>query len=97
MSRKHSMGRTEIRTALKVDFDKPAAEQPGLHVRILQLLGTQADGLRIDGIQIVGFHFCNFSLISHSKCLRIFSPVFRDDQEWRDCKDRMPRLDGRPD
>jgi formamidase len=70
------MGRTEIRTALKVDFDKPAAGQPGLHVRILQLLGTQADGLRIDGIQTVGFHFCNFFLISLAD-LGIKSPLFQ--------------------
>jgi hypothetical protein len=26
------MGIKGIRTALKVDFDKPASEQPGLHV-----------------------------------------------------------------
>ena len=28
------MGLTEIRTAMKVDLKKPAAEQPGLHVSL---------------------------------------------------------------
>ena len=28
------MGLNEIRTAMKVDLKKPAAEQPGLHVSI---------------------------------------------------------------
>lgn len=32
ISRNTIMGLKEIRTALKVDFDKPAWEQPGLHV-----------------------------------------------------------------
>lgn len=26
------MGKSEVRTAMKVDLNKPAAEQPGLHV-----------------------------------------------------------------
>lgn len=30
------MGKAEIRTVCKVDFDKPAAEQPYLHVSFSQ-------------------------------------------------------------
>ena len=32
------MGLHEIRTALKVDLQKPAADQPGLHVGSVRLL-----------------------------------------------------------
>ncbi|KAL8928495.1 MAG: hypothetical protein Q9208_001729 [Pyrenodesmia sp. 3 TL-2023] len=38
------MGLNEIRTALKVDLKKPAAEQPGLHVRRVPFNGTIKNG-----------------------------------------------------
>lgn len=50
------MGLTEIRTAMKVDLKKPAAEQPGLHVSHLASRTQQAMRLilfRIDGIPMV--------------------------------------------
>jgi hypothetical protein len=31
------MGKSEIRTVCKVNFDKPAAEQPCLHVSLINL------------------------------------------------------------
>lgn len=40
------MGVKEIRTAIKVDLDKPAWEQPGLHVRPSQC-GTGTNALML--------------------------------------------------
>ena len=49
------MGMTEIRTALKVDFKKPASEQPGLHVRVTMYPIAHVTNLvhRTDGILTV--------------------------------------------
>lgn len=41
-----TMGVKEIRTAIKVDLDKPAWEQPGLHVRPSQC-GTGTNALML--------------------------------------------------
>lgn len=51
------MGVTEIRTAMKVDLQRPASEQSGLHVSLFRvILEISADGhSRIDGIPIVGY------------------------------------------
>lgn len=50
-----TMGLKEIRTALKVDLDKPASQQPGLHVSSVHQAPEYliADPLRTDGTQIV--------------------------------------------
>lgn len=65
------MGVKEIRTALKVDLNKHARDQPGLHVRqsliMISLQTPKADWSRIDGTLTVR----NFS-----KCIIFLEALF---------------------
>lgn len=67
------MGIKEIRTALKVDLDKPASQQPGLHVSSVHQSPESiiADPLRTDGTQIV----CRSTFMDPNALLILEPPV----------------------